>query len=419
MLTLTATLLAVFVLLYLLWLTRQIIVWLLIAVFLAVALDPLVSWFQTPRAAAARAGGAGGAARGARRDRRPGAAHPAAAVRQSDDLVGAVPGYVDDLTRGQGPLGFLQRDYQIVDRIQERIEAGGSSGLATQLAGGALNVAQTVVSTVVAIVTIVVMVIFLLLGGPRWVEAFKATLTVDQRDRFERVGGDLYRSVGGYVRGNLAITVCAGVSTSLVLFALDVPYALPLGLIVALFDLVPLVGATIGAAIVSLVALVDSTTAAIVWVVFAIVYQQLENHLLQPLVYGRAVQLPAFAVLLAVLVGAKLAGVVGALGAIPAASAIQIIAADILQPAAAAGGLAARAAVALRDRGAERGAQLRLQVGVALELAVERRGADRERPHAEVVELADAGHGVDRARAMSGSDVASETARTSAGTSPS
>jgi len=172
--------------------------------------------------------------------------------------------------------------------------------------------------------------IFLLLGGPRWVEAFKAALTVDQRDRFERVGGDLYRSVGGYVRGNLAISVCAGVSTSLVLLALDVPYALALGLVVALFDLVPLVGATIGAAIVALVALVDSTTAALIWVAFAVVYQQLENHLLQPVVYGRAVRLPAIAVLLAVLVGAKLAGVVGALRAIPAASAIQIIGADIL-----------------------------------------------------------------------------------------
>jgi predicted PurR-regulated permease PerM len=329
-LSLTATLLAVFVLLYLLWLTRQIIVWLLIAVFLAVALDPLVSWFQAHGLA------------------RRGLAVLAALlvvlaaivgiallllpplIRQSDDLVGAVPGYVDDLTSGRGPLGFLQRDYQIVDRIQERIEAGGSSGLVTQLAGGALDVAQTVVTTIVAIVTILVMMIFLLLGGPRWVEAFKGALSVDQRDRFERVGGDLYRSVGGYVRGNLAISVCAGVSTSLVLLALDVPYALALGLVVALFDLVPLVGATIGAAIVALVALVDSTTAAIIWVAFAVVYQQLENHLLQPVVYGRAVRLPAIAVLLAVLVGAKLAGVVGALGAIPAASAIQIIGADIL-----------------------------------------------------------------------------------------
>jgi predicted PurR-regulated permease PerM len=330
-LSLTATLLAVFVLLYLLWVTRQIIVWLLIAIFLAVALDPLVAWFQ--RHGLPRRGLAVVAALLVVL-----AAIVAMAlailpplVRQVDDLVGATPDYVDDLTSGRGPLGFLQRDYQIVDRVQERIEAGGSGALVTDLAGGAVQVAATVVSTVVAIVTILVMVVFLLLGGPRWVEQFKEALSVEQRDRFERVGGDLYRSVGGYVRGNLAISVCAGVSTALVLLALDVPYALALALIVALFDLVPLVGATIGAAIVFLVALVDSTTAALIWLAFAIVYQQLENHLLQPVVYGRAVRLPAIAVLLAVLVGAKLAGVVGALGAIPAASAIQIIGSDMLR----------------------------------------------------------------------------------------
>ena len=133
------------------------------------------------------------------------------------------------------------------------------------------------------------------------------------------------------MRGNLAISLVAGVSAAAVLLVLGIEYALALALVVAILDLVPLVGATLGAAIVLAVVAFDSLTAAIVWLVFAIVYQQLENHVLQPLVYGRMVLLPPFAVLLAVLVGAQLAGVVGALGAIPVASAIQIITADMIR----------------------------------------------------------------------------------------
>ena len=115
------------------------------------------------------------------------------------------------------------------------------------------------------------------------------------------------------------------------LLVLGVKYALALALVVAILDLVPLVGATLGAGVVFAVVVFQSTTAAIVWLIFAIVYQQVENHVIQPIVYGRMTLLPPFAVLVAVLIGAKLGGVVGALGAIPIASAIQIIVADLLR----------------------------------------------------------------------------------------
>ena len=115
------------------------------------------------------------------------------------------------------------------------------------------------------------------------------------------------------------------------LLILGVPYALALALVVAILDLVPLVGATLGAGVVLAVVAFHSVTAAVVWLIFAIVYQQVENHLIQPLVYGRMVLLPPFAVLLAVLVGAQLGGVVGALGAIPVASGIQIVAMELIR----------------------------------------------------------------------------------------
>ena len=319
----------VFVGLYLLWLTRQIIIWLLIAIFLAVALDPLVALFQRhgirSRGLAVLAPFSSW-----QRRRRHRPAAPPAADHADRQLADSLPEYVDDLTSGRGPLGFLERDYQVVDRVRERVEEGGAGGLVVGIAGGALNVAAGVLTAIVAVVTITVMVVFLLLGGPRWIEAFYGALPDESQERWRMVGNDLYRSVGGYVRGNLAISLVAGVSAAVVLLLLGVEYALALALVVAILDLVPLIGATLGAAIVLGVVAFDSVTAAIVWLIFATVYQQVENHLIQPLVYGGWCSSP-FAVLLAVLVGAQLGGVVGALGAIPVASAIQIITVELIR----------------------------------------------------------------------------------------
>ena len=128
--------------------------------------------------------------------------------------------------------------------------------------------------------------------------------------------------------GNLLISLIAGTLTTVVLLALGVPFAVALGVIVAILDLIPLAGATIAAIIIGTVAFLHSVTAGIVVVVFFIVYQQIENHFLQPVVYGRTVQLSPLAVLIAVLIGAELAGILGALGAIPVAGAIQVILLD-------------------------------------------------------------------------------------------
>src|SRR6185436_597440 len=144
------------------------------------------------------------------------------------------------------------------------------------------------------------------------------------------VGHDIYRTVGGYVTGNLLISLIAGTLTTVVLLALGVPFAVALGVIVAILDLIPLAGATIAAIIIGTVAFLHSITAGIVVVIFFIVYQQLENHFLQPVIYGRTVQLSPLAVLIAVLIGAELAGILGALAAIPVAGTIQVILRDQL-----------------------------------------------------------------------------------------
>ena len=327
-LTVIGVILAAAIVLQVLWVTRSVVIWVLIAVFLAMALNPAVEIL---------------ARRGMRRGPAVGIVFVGAIliivgiaatfvptlVREVNDLAAAVPGYIDDLTSGRGKLGFLEREYQIVEKAREAIKKSGVGGV-LGLSNTALSLTKSVLNAVIAVVTISFLTLFMLLEGPTWVERIYSLMSEPVRPRWRKVGGDIYRTVGGYVTGNLAISLIAGVVSTTVLLVLGVPYAVALGLIVALLDLIPLAGATLAAIIVSAVGFLHSTTAGIVLVVFFVLYQQLENHVLQPLVYGRTVRLSPLIVLIAVLMGAKLAGVIGALGAIPVAGAIQVIVVDWL-----------------------------------------------------------------------------------------
>jgi len=174
-------------------------------------------------------------------------------------------------------------------------------------------------------VTIAFMTFFMLLEGPAWMDRFYKLLPQGSRKRWQGIGHDIYRTVGGYVTGNLLISVIAGLSTTLVLLVLGVPYAVALGLLVAILDLIPLAGATIAGIILVAVAFLHGIVAGIVVIVFFVVYQQVENHILQPYVYSRTVQLSPLTILIAVLTGAELAGILGALAAIPVAGTIQVL----------------------------------------------------------------------------------------------
>jgi predicted PurR-regulated permease PerM len=250
-------------------------------------------------------------------------------VNQVNDFVQKLPDYAHDITHGQGRLGFLETKYHIQERIESAVKDGGATKV-LGLSGVAVSVAKGVITIVVATVTILFMTFFMLLEGPKWVERFYGLLPERSRPRWRKVGSDVYRTVGGYVTGNLLISLIAGGLTTLVLLIMGVPYAVALGLIVAILDLIPLAGATIAAILIGIVAFLHSIPAGIVVVVFFVVYQQVENHLLQPVIYGRTVQLSPLAVLISILIGAELAGILGALGAIPVAGSIQVLIVDWL-----------------------------------------------------------------------------------------
>jgi predicted PurR-regulated permease PerM len=251
-------------------------------------------------------------------------------VRNVNNFVDAVPGYVDDITKGRGRLGFLETKYHVVEKVREQVEKGGARRL-LGLSGTAVAITKGVINIVVGIVTVTFLTFFMLLEGPQWIDRLYGLLPPESQPRWRKVGHDIYRTVGGYVTGNLAISLIAGTLTTIVLLATGVPFAVALGLLVAILDLIPLAGATIAAILIGTVAFLHSIVAGIVVVVFFILYQQFENHLLQPLVYGRTVQLSPLVVLIAVLIGAEIAGILGALAAIPVAGAIQVLLVDYLR----------------------------------------------------------------------------------------
>ena len=178
-------------------------------------------------------------------------------VSQVSDFVNAVPDLIDDITAGRGPFGWLQDDYQIVDRIRAAIEKQGVGGV-LGLSAPVLDVVRSVVTAVVGVITVIFLTFFMLLEGPRTIQGALALMPESSRPRYERVGRDIYRAISGYVTGNLLISLVAGVLSAIVLFAVGSEFAVALGLLVAILDLIPLAGATLAAILVSTVIFIET-----------------------------------------------------------------------------------------------------------------------------------------------------------------
>jgi predicted PurR-regulated permease PerM len=320
------TLVALGVLLYALYLVRSVVGLLFIAVFLAVALGPAVD----------RAG----------RLKLP---RPASIllvflclvlaifligmivvppiVDEVQAFADDVPSYIQDI-RGNSTLREYDDKYDITRKLEDQ-----AAGLPSRLgdAAGALQaVTVGVFSTILQLVTVLTITFFLLLDGGRIVNFILAQVRADHENRLRGVAAEIYSATGGYVAGALALATAAGFSTYLVLSLLGVPFAVPLAVLMAFFDLIPLVGSTIGGVLVGLVTVfADFPGDTLIWVAFVVVYQQFENSVLQPLVYRRTVNLHPLAVVTAILIGSTLLGVLGALVAIPIAAAIQIALKDM------------------------------------------------------------------------------------------
>ncbi|MEY2469385.1 MAG: hypothetical protein QOF21_2083 [Actinomycetota bacterium] len=250
-------------------------------------------------------------------------------VTQSRDFVADFPSFVEDAKAGRGRVGELVKRYKLddfVERNQDKLEEARE-----ELGNRAVPLAGTVASSVAAIITVIVLSILMLMSGPQ-IQRGMLDLIEDpvRRERVRRVSSDSAQAVTRYMAGNLIISAIAGLATYFFLWIFGVPFKEVLALWVAFADLIPLVGATLGAVPAVLVAFLHSTTSGIVVLAFFIAYQQFENHVLQVTIMSRSVRLNPLAVLVSVLVGVELFGILGALLAIPAAGVIQVILGDIL-----------------------------------------------------------------------------------------
>jgi predicted PurR-regulated permease PerM len=248
------------------------------------------------------------------------------AVRATSDLVSDFPGYVDDLNRtveDSDTLTSLNENFDLVGKLQD--VANDAAGSLDDVAATLADLGAGLLSSLFALFTILVMSMFLVGRGHVWTRSLLATRRPEEAEAIGRALDRMAVAVSGYVGGALAQSAIAGIAAFTVLSILGVPAPLALAVLIALLDLIPLLGATIGAFIVALVTLfTDFPTVTIVWVIFAIVYQQFENYVVQPRIQGRAVQLDPFVIVVAALFGGTLLGVVGALLAIPVAAALQI-----------------------------------------------------------------------------------------------
>lgn len=319
------TVVCVAIALYLLYRLRRPIGWLLIAVFLALALSGPVNYL-------------------AERMKRGLAitvvylvllAIPMALialiapplVTEANRFADNVPQYASDITNfveDNRRLNRLNRDYELTGQLEKEAaklpeRLGGTAGTLRDVGFGVINSAF-------ALITILVLTAFILSNGRRWTDAAIRLRPPEQRMRLRRSLDNMGHAVGGYVAGALTIALIAGVLTYIVLLILGVPFSAPLAVVAGLFSLIPLVGATIAALLIGVVTLFENfPVATIVWTVWAILYQQFENHLIQPQIQKRTVKVQPFITIVAVLFGASLLGVVGALVAIPVAASIQIL----------------------------------------------------------------------------------------------
>jgi predicted PurR-regulated permease PerM len=249
-------------------------------------------------------------------------------VTQVEQLARALPGLVQELQDRSSALGRLNARYHLLDSLKSSV-SGGGGGLPL---GGVLNIGLAVFGTLTAAVTVLVLTVYFLANLPTIRRVIYRMFPASRRARARELGDEISVRVGGYVLGNLLTSVIAGLGTFVFLEIVHVPYSVALGVLVAVLDLIPVVGSTIGGILVTLVALSVSTTVAVASLVFYIAYRLLEDYLLVPRVMNRAVDVPPVLTIVALIIGGSLLGIVGAFLAIPAAATVQLVVTQVVWP---------------------------------------------------------------------------------------
>jgi predicted PurR-regulated permease PerM len=248
-------------------------------------------------------------------------------IEQGSRFIRALPGYVNDL-KNNPTIADLDRRFGIIGKASDYL----TNRLGPQTAGNILSIGSTIASTVFKGLTILILTLYFLSSFNGITHTAYRMVPRSRRARVTLLGDEILGRVGGYVAGAFIVALIAGTSALIWLSALRVPYPLALALVVMISDIIPLIGASIGAVLVTIVTLIGSIPVGIATFVFFLVYQQVENYLVYPRVMKRSVDINPAAAIVGALVGGTLLGVVGALIAVPATAAIQLIVREVVLP---------------------------------------------------------------------------------------
>lgn len=249
-------------------------------------------------------------------------------VRQTESFINAAPRLVHNLHDTNNTIGKVVQRYHLENEVNKA---------SAQLAARLKNIGGTAVSTVTRIgsslfsmLAILALTFMMLIEGPRWLRFIKSLFPPSRRPAVDRLAADMYRVVKGYVNGQVALAALAALLISPALFILHISYPAALIVVIFICGLIPLVGHTIGAIIVTLVALAHSLPSALIILAYYILYQQIENYLIQPRIQANTTNMSPLLVFMAVVIGVSFSGLFGGLVAIPVAGCLRILALDYL-----------------------------------------------------------------------------------------
>ncbi len=256
-------------------------------------------------------------------------------VNQTTQLVQQAPKYLDKLTKNP-TVAKLDKNFGVVTKVKTSLESKIQNGkLVISAFGGVVGVGKTIISGLFSFITIVILTLYFLAALPKITRTAYSLIPASRRERVSRLSDEILARIGSFVGGQLTVAGISGTTTLIMALILGLPYPIALAMVVATCDLIPLIGATLGAIIVTIVALIDNVTLGIVTLIFFIIYQQVENYIVYPKIMKRSVSVPGAITIIAALIGGSLLGLLGGLLAIPTAAAILLILEEVVTPRAA------------------------------------------------------------------------------------
>jgi predicted PurR-regulated permease PerM len=250
-----------------------------------------------------------------------------ALVEQGRRLVEAAPQYVAQLSDDSSAIGQLNQRFHLQETVQQIVDGGGPG-----LASGVISVGEAVFGAFSGLLVVAVLTVYFLADMPRVRTTLYRFMPAPRRPRAILLGDQIMVKVGGYVLGNVVISVISAVVTFVWLIAFGVPYPLLLAILFALLDLIPVIGSLIAGALVALAAFSVSVPVGLATIGYFVAYKLVEDYLLTPKVFGRVLRMPALVTVCAILIGGALLGLVGALVALPTAAAIMLLVQEVVFP---------------------------------------------------------------------------------------